>query len=152
RVALKVPHRGAEGSVVQRFMREARAAANLRHPNLCPVHDVGEIDGVLYLTMAYIEGEPLSARPGQVPPLSAARSVELVALVARAMAHAHEQGVVHRDLKPSNILLDRSGQPIVVDFGVARLRTDDAVRTAAGVLLGSPAYMAPEQAASAAAA
>src|SRR5436309_5797542 len=122
RVALKVPHFTAEDSpqVRTRFFREARAAATLDHPNLCPVHDVGEIGGTPYLTMAYIEGQPLSAsvRGGQpLPPREAAAIVRKLAL---ALHEAHQKGVIHRDLKPGNVMMNQRGEPVVMDFGLAR--------------------------------
>jgi serine/threonine protein kinase len=145
RVALKVPHAGAGSArLAEQFQREARAAAALNHPNVCPVHDVGQVDGVPYLTMAYVEGEPLSALVRSGGPVPPARAGALVAAVARALGHAHEHGVVHRDLKPSNILMDRAGRPVVTDFGLARRVNVDST-TANGMLAGSPVYMAPEQ-------
>jgi predicted Ser/Thr protein kinase len=149
-VALKVPHFTAEDGplVLERFRREARAAATLRHANICPLYDVGEIDGTPYLTMAYIEGrslaEALRGRPGPVRPRQAAALVRKLAL---ALEEAHRQNVVHRDLKPGNILLTRDGEPIIMDFGLARRgNTQDARMTLPGARMGTPAYMAPEQA------
>jgi hypothetical protein len=149
-VALKVPHFTAEDGplVMERFRREARAAATLRHPNVCPVYDVGEIDGTPYLTMAYIEGRSLAEllrdQPGPVPPRQAAALVRQLAL---ALEESHRLNVVHRDLKPGNVMLTRSGQPILMDFGLAhRGDTRDARMTLPGARLGTPAYMAPEQA------
>jgi serine/threonine protein kinase len=160
-VALKIPtFRGAlSAGQKERFLREARSIAALRHPNLCPVFDAGEESGILYLTMAYIDGEPLSAlvQRGPVPP---EKAVDLVRRVARAMHAAHTHGTVHRDLKPANILLDRAGEPVVMDFGLARRAqwADDsredgsavaeraAGLTQFGSVIGTPAYMPPEQA------
>jgi serine/threonine protein kinase/class 3 adenylate cyclase/tetratricopeptide (TPR) repeat protein len=146
-VALKVPHFSAQqGELMQRFFREARAAGRLQHPNICPVFDVGEADGVYYLSMAFIDGEPLSARVKDYacrPPKEAAALVRLLAL---ALEEAHAQGVVHRDLKPSNIMLNRRGEPVVMDFGLAREVHNAANQTQAGMVLGTPAYMSPEQA------
>src|SRR5688572_3436453 len=124
-VALKVPHfSGPEHFHLRdRFLREARVAATLAHPNLCPVYDCGEIDGVLYLTMAYLEGKPLARfiRAGQqLPPRAVAVVVRQLAL---AMQEAHARGVIHRDLKPSNIMITPRKQPVIMDFGLAR-RTD----------------------------
>ncbi|HKB05424.1 MAG TPA: serine/threonine-protein kinase, partial [Gemmataceae bacterium] len=108
-VALKIPtFRGAlSDAQKERFLREARSIAALRHPNLCPVFDAGEEDGVLYLTMAYIDGHPLSTLVERGP-VAPEKAVELVRRVARAMHVAHAHGTVHRDLKPANILIDRT--------------------------------------------
>jgi serine/threonine protein kinase len=146
-VALKVPDLDrADGELRKRFQREACAAAALHHPNLCPVYDVGQNDGIPFLTMAFIDGEPLAhllQRDGPLPP---ERALSLTATVARALAFAHQHGVVHRDLKPANILLDRTAQPMVVDFGLARRDTPEQSPPAStGLLIGSPPYMAPEQ-------
>jgi formylglycine-generating enzyme required for sulfatase activity len=147
-VALKVCDRALRHpQALARFRTEAQAAAALRHPNLCPVYECDVRDGVPYLTMAYIEGPNLAdwaARRGPLPPREAAQLVRKLAL---AMQTAHEHRVVHRDLKPSNVVLER-GEPIVLDFGLARQATEDEIRlTRKGAVLGTPAYMAPEQAA-----
>src|SRR4051794_832365 len=147
-VAVKIPHFGGpqQFHLRDRFLREARLAATLSHPNLCPVYDCGEIDGVLYLTMAYLEGKPLSRfiRSGQ--PLPPRAVVAVVRQLALAMAEAHARGVIHRDLKPSNIMITPSKQPVIMDFGLAR-RTEgeDLHLTQSGLLMGTPAYMPPEQ-------
>jgi hypothetical protein len=153
-VALKVPNFAASerGEMVERFLREARAMATIRHPNLCPVYDVGEIDGMQYLTMAYIEGRLLSefVRPDQPP--SERQTATLIRKLALALQEMHTRGIVHRDLKPTNIFIDQRGEPVILDFGLAR-RTErrDVALTQNGEVLGSPAYMAPEQARSQAA-
>jgi hypothetical protein len=148
RVALKIPHFTAEDDpqMLERFYREARIAATLRHPNLCPVYDVGESCGFPYLTMAYIEGQPLSVRLQAGPSLSPPQAAALVIQLARALEVAHQKGIIHRDLKPANVLLGPDGEPVVTDFGLAR-RSDkgDARLTRSGALLGTPAYMSPEQ-------
>jgi serine/threonine protein kinase len=143
-----VPHFTAKGGhgVLERFLREARAAAALEHPNICPVYEVDAINGIHYLAMAYIDGKPLShyLRRGKRHPLR--KVVALVRELAQALHEAHQRGVVHRDLKPANIMLNQRGRPIIMDFGLARwINKDNAHLTQLGTLLGTPAYMAPEQ-------
>ncbi|CAN5908745.1 hypothetical protein BH23PLA1_BH23PLA1_37320 [soil metagenome] len=149
-VALKIPRPFGDDAAVwrERFQAEARAAATLHHPNICPVFEVGEVGPQPYLTMAYIEGETLAARLGRACPPSVSEAVALVRDLARAMAEAHERGIVHRDLKPANVMLDRRGQPVIMDFGLAlrTAATDDLRLTLSGVALGTPSYMPPEQA------
>jgi serine/threonine protein kinase len=154
-VALKVPHvrlddadRTADRRVLGRFYREAHAAAILRHPNLCPVYDVGQIDGVPYLTMAYIKGQPLSRYIDRNQPLSRRWVAVLVRKVALALQAAHDKGVIHRDLKPSNVMICGGREPMIMDFGLAwRLdhRDSDDRLTRLGLVLGTPSYMSPEQ-------
>jgi WD40 repeat protein/tRNA A-37 threonylcarbamoyl transferase component Bud32 len=129
-----------------RFHCEAQAAALLDHPNILPVFEVGERDGQHYFSMGYIDGQSLGARlaEGLLPPNEAA---ELVATVAEAVEYAHRQGVIHRDIKPSNILLDSKGRPRVTDFGLAKRLGSGSDLTTTGQVLGTPSYMAPEQAA-----
>jgi class 3 adenylate cyclase/predicted Ser/Thr protein kinase len=146
-VALKVPRLAAEdrAHLLERFHREARAAALLHHPNICPVYDVGTVAGVPYLTMAYIEGQPLYAWAREAP-RPHADLVGLVHTLALALHEAHGKGVVHRDLKPSNVLVDRRGQPVIMDFGLARrVHLDEERLTRPGLPMGTPAYMPPEQ-------
>jgi serine/threonine protein kinase/WD40 repeat protein len=146
-VALKVPLISADDgpAVLERFYREARAAATVQHPNVCPIYEVGEADGVPYLTMAYIEGKPLVDFVASRP-LTSRQSVGLARKLALALQEAHQRGVIHRDLKPANIMIDRRGEPIIMDFGLARrLRQQDTRLTQEGSTLGTPAYMSPEQ-------
>jgi hypothetical protein len=142
-VALKMLLAGqlASAAEAQRFRAEAEAAAQLDHPNIVPIHEVGEHEGRLYFSMKLVEGSSLSGFAG--PPREAAR---LIGCVARAVHYAHQRGIIHRDLKPGNILLDEQAQPYVSDFGLAKRLEADSRVTASGAILGTPAYMAPEQA------
>ncbi len=147
-VALKVPHfrPGTKAPVFERFYREARAAAVFDHPNLCPVFDVGCLDGIHFLTMPFIEGKALADFIAPGKPLAPRRVAALVRKLALALQEAHGRGVIHRDLKPANILINQRQEPVIMDFGLARLKAGpEAQLTAAGTLLGTPAYMSPEQ-------
>jgi serine/threonine protein kinase len=144
-VALKTPSLGGSGHAVARFLREARAAAQLRSPYICPVYDVGQIGGIHYLSMAFIDGRPLSKAIAEGQVREPRAIAALIQKIARGLHKAHEQGIIHRDLKPDNIMLDADGEPIVMDFGLARRLDDDVRLTTPGRLLGTPAYMSPEQ-------
>ncbi len=147
-VALKVPQAGTLDSpqCVERFLREARAAARLFHPHIIPVYEADCDGGRYYIASKFIDGQTLAAAldAGPLEPRKAAR---IVCDLAEALAHAHEQGVVHRDVKPANVMLDRKGQPHLTDFGLAHLQEKAEKLTQTGAILGTPAYMAPEQAA-----
>ncbi|MBI3466530.1 MAG: protein kinase, partial [Planctomycetes bacterium] len=147
-VALKMILAGqlASPAELRRFHTEAEAAANLDHPNIMPIYEVGEYEGRPYFSMKLIEGGSLAeylprfGGDGQA-------TAQLLAVVARAVHHAHQRGILHRDLKPANILLDAHGQPYVADFGLARRVQGDSGVTQSGAIVGTPSYMAPEQAA-----
>jgi serine/threonine protein kinase len=148
-VAIKTPHFEDDptGELLKRFYREAEAAATLLHANICPVYDVGEIDGKHFISMAYIEGQPLSDLIRNDKAQSERQILIAVHKLARALQQAHDREIVHRDLKPANIMINRQGEPIIMDFGLARKRRaeGEASLTHSGVLMGSPAYMSPEQ-------
>lgn len=146
-VALKTPRfvGGHAHELTERFYREARAAAQLRSPHICPVYDVAQIGGVHYISMAYIEGPTLSEAIRDRSLSDPRQIAEVVRKLALALQKAHNQGIVHRDLKPGNVMLDSEGEPIVTDFGLARQIDDSAELTQRGTLVGSPAYMSPEQ-------
>ena len=131
---------------LRRFQTEARAAARVSHANIVHIHEVGQLRGRHFFVMEYVEGVNLAERIAEGP-VDVPTAVRLVASVARAVEHLHQQGIVHRDLKPSNILLDESGQPYVTDFGLAKVFGAGSQTTASGVIAGTPSYMAPEQAA-----
>lgn len=130
---------------VQRFYQEARAAAGLSHSHIIKVHDVGEYSGQHFLSMDLVDGPNLAdlLKDGAVDP---ERAAQLMADIARAVHYLHTRGIVHRDLKPSNILLDEDGEPYVTDFGLAKDLAADSQQTATGTIIGTPSYMAPEQA------
>src|SRR5882762_5397082 len=146
-VALKVISLGqwASKAHLKRFRLEAEAAARLEHPGIVPIHEVGERDGQCYFSMKFIEGGQLDEVVKQTP-MSIRQAVELITKVARTVHYAHEHGILHRDIKPGNILLDAKGEPHLTDFGLARLVGSESSVTQTLDVLGTPSYMAPEQA------
>jgi len=146
-VALKVISLGqwASKAHLKRFRLEAEAAAHLEHPGIVPIHEVGERDGSCYFSMKFIEGGQLD-EVARREPIPIRRAVELMANVARTVHYAHEHGILHRDIKPGNILLDAKGEPHLTDFGLARLLETESSVTQTLDVLGTPSYMAPEQA------
>ena len=146
-VALKVISLGqwASKAHLKRFRREAEAAAQLEHPGIVPIHEVGERDGSCYFSMKFIEGGQLDEMARREP-MPIRHAAELIAKIARTVHYAHEHGILHRDIKPGNILLDRKGEPHLTDFGLARLVETESTMTRTLEVLGTPSYMAPEQA------
>jgi eukaryotic-like serine/threonine-protein kinase len=146
-VALKVISLGQWASKVhlKRFRREAEAAASLDHPSIVPIYEVGERDGSCYFSMKFVEGGQLDEVARRTP-ISIRQAAELIAKVARTVHYAHEHGILHRDIKPGNILLDAKGEPHLTDFGLARLVESESSVTHTLDILGTPSYMAPEQA------
>jgi TolB-like protein/Tfp pilus assembly protein PilF len=146
-VALKVIGLGewAAKAHLKRFRLEAEAAARLEHPGIVPIHEVGERDGSCYFSMKFVEGGQLDEVTRREP-IPIRRAVELIAKVARTVHYAHEHGILHRDIKPGNILLDAKGEPHLTDFGLARLVESESSVTHTLDVLGTPSYMAPEQA------
>src|SRR5881397_2687863 len=147
-VALKVISLGqwASKAHLKRFRLEAEAAARLEHPGIVPIHEVGERDGTCYFSMKFVEGGQLD-EVARREPIPIRRAAELIAKVARTVHYAHEHDILHRDIKPGNILLDARGEPHLTDFGLARLLETESTVTRTMEILGTPSYMAPEQAA-----
>ena len=146
-VALKMILAGAHADTGQqaRFLAEAHAIARLRHPHIVQIHEIGEADHLPYFVLEFVEGGSLAQKlDGSPQPFRAA--ARLVELLARAVSYAHERGVVHRDLKPGNVLLTEAGEPKIADFGLAKVADVGASLTVTGAVMGSPSYMAPEQA------
>ncbi len=146
-VALKMLLAGPNASPqeVARFVRESRAVAELQHPHIVQVHDVGDIEGRPYFTMEFVDGGSLAQELAGAPQ-PARRAAELVATLAGGVHLAHTKGIIHRDLKPANILLSGDGTPKIADFGLARHVDGDSGLTISGARVGTPSYMAPEQA------
>src|SRR5262252_1714586 len=147
-VALKVIGLGlwTTQAHLKRFRREAEAVAQLEHPCIVPIYEVGERDAQCYFSMKFVEGGQLDEVVGREP-MPIRRAAELIAKVARTVDYAHEHGILHRDIKPGNILVDQNNEPHLTDFGLARLVEAESTVTGTKDVLGTPSYMAPEQAA-----
>lgn len=146
RVAIKTlpPHLAADAAVRERFLREARTAAALSHPNIVPIYSAAERDAVVYFTMGFVDGESVAERLHREGPLDAPTALAITRQLALALEAAHTEGIVHRDIKAENVLLDGSGRVLVTDFGIARLSEAQPL-TATGTVLGTVQYMSPEQ-------
>jgi serine/threonine protein kinase len=148
KVALKIPSLKISGSQsqIKRFLREAKAAAGLHHPSIVAVHDAGQIGEYYYIASNFVDGHSLRTLIKQQGKPSHVVAARLIARLSDALRYAHEMGVIHRDVKPDNILVDNRGNPYLVDFGLARRNIEDVLHTQDGTVLGTPAYMSPEQA------
>ncbi len=145
-VAVKIPRKGRlDATETEQFFREARAAAQIRHPNVVGVHEVGREEDSIYIVSDYIEGANL-AELLTAKRLTLIEAAELCLKLADSLAMAHQAGVVHRDLKPGNIMIDLNGEPHITDFGLAKRDSGEITMTLDGQLMGTPAYMSPEQA------
>ena len=147
-VAIKVlPHeQRADDSFAQRFEREAQAMAALNHPTLIRIYDIDQQDNLFYMVMDLVQGGSLDDRLRSGTPMGLYWACDVVARVAEALDIAHRKGIIHRDIKPSNILLTTEDDPVVADFGIAKMvQQDNADLTSAGTIMGTPLYMAPEQ-------
>lgn len=146
-VALKMilagPHAGPEE--LARFRTEAEAIAQLQHPNIVQVYEIGEAEGRAYFSLEFVEGGSLASQLNGTP-LPATRVAQLVEVLARAIHYAHLHGIIHRDLKPANVLLTADGTPKITDFGLAKKLEGGTGQTQSGDVMGTPSYMAPEQA------
>jgi serine/threonine-protein kinase PpkA len=139
------PELGMSEDFRTRFLKEAQGVARLQHPNIVGIHDFGASEDRYYMVMEMVEGRSLKDILKKDGQMSIDRSVALVKAIAGALAYAHHQGLIHRDIKPDNIMVDTRGRPVLMDFGIAKLITSDAKITQTGHLIGTPAYMAPEQ-------
>jgi serine/threonine protein kinase/ligand-binding sensor domain-containing protein len=146
-VAVKIlaSHFTQDETFVPRFTQEARTLARLEHPHVLPVYDYGEQQGVTYLVMRYIEAGTLKDLISQRGPLELEQAARILDQVGRALGYAHSQGVIHRDIKPANVLIDARGDAFLTDFGIAKIVAGTAQYTATGAIVGTPAYMSPEQ-------
>src|SRR5436305_8891355 len=146
KVALKLLHRrfSEDPGFVERFRREAQAAAGLQHPNVVSVYDRGSFDDTYYIAMEYLSGRSLKQLIRQEAPLDPVRAIDVTIQILRAARFAHRRGVIHRDLKPHNVIIDDSGHAKVTDFGIARAGASDMTET--GSIMGTAQYLSPEQA------
>jgi ligand-binding sensor domain-containing protein/predicted Ser/Thr protein kinase len=146
-VAVKIlpSHFTQDETFMGRFTQEARTLARLEHPHILPVHDYGEQEGTTFLVMRYVEGGTLKEVITRHGPMELKEVLRVLSQVGRALDYAHSQGVVHRDIKPTNILVDQEGNTFLTDFGIAKLVAETAQLTASGAIIGTPAYMSPEQ-------
>src|ERR1700757_5541939 len=146
KVALKLLHRrfAQDPDFVERFRREAQAAAGLQHPNVVGVYDRGSFDDTYYIAMEYLPGRSLKQLIRQDAPLDPIQAIDLATQILRAARFAHRRGVIHRDLKPHNVIVDDSGHAKVTDFGIARAGASDMTET--GSIMGTAQYLSPEQA------
>ncbi|MEM7316156.1 MAG: serine/threonine-protein kinase, partial [Planctomycetota bacterium] len=142
-VAIKFPRFLTDEKSLERFMREARTTSQLSHPNIVTTHEIGEHEDTPYIVAEYVEGIPLHQWGER--PLDTAVAIDLAQKIADAIDHAHSLGVIHRDLNPRNILIDLDGQPKILDFGLAKCLDDLGTVTIRGDVLGTPAYVSPEQ-------
>ncbi len=148
KVAIKTPffEHETDDRTIKRFFREARAAATIQHPNICPVYDVGQCADRYFLSMAYIDGQSIDAWARTHREASPRTKLKIVQKLASGLQAAHDKGILHRDIKPGNVLVTQNDEPHLIDFGMARrMDRDETLLTVSGAIVGTPAYMAPEQ-------
>ncbi|MFT5570602.1 MAG: serine/threonine protein kinase, partial [Cyclobacteriaceae bacterium] len=145
-VAIKVVHQNFvhDKEFIDRFIKEARVAASLNHPNIITIHDVDSVDDVHYMTMEYLDGESLSSKIRRKGTLGATETLKIVLPIAKALNYLHKQGFIHRDVKSSNIYVSNDGRPVLMDFGI--VFSGESMLSQPGTVLGTPEFMSPEQA------